>query len=510
MNIIASIRAAIVKWSDRVVTRSRLDTRGAYAITQERIGAALRTLSTGGYHKDIADINDTLTRDSHVRGVYAQLRAGVAGLEMEPVAVSEDPRALQMLEAVRLAEERPGASQSALVNGIIAGYCRGASMTEIFWQEKIPSPTDPCYWTGFAVVPQQRLRHEMADGPHCGELMLILNPIQPNAALYTSELPRGKFIRCQVDEDIPDFALRGLYQSILDEWNDRRNVRGWEMQAIERYGMPIPVGKASTQGGRDTMKAMMEDFGASGMLIVDNLDAVEWGPNTTKELIHETFLEKSAERISIAFLGATQTVSIAQDAGSKASVGEHQGIRRDILFALAELIAECKRRDLWVPFVRMNFGEAMVPFTPKARPQFDEPLDLLTSAQAWAVLKNELGYTAPLDYVNEITGITFEQGAPTPKAQPAFPPVAQFPAPKAIAAASRVKVPIPETPPAFGRDVAAPLKRLVAATPMDQLADRIKSAPVPDMDNSADLLAAEMLEQTMKAMQETRRARGSA
>lgn len=536
MNIVASVRAAIVKWADRIVRRSRIDTRRAYAITQERIAAALNTLSSNGYHKDIADINDTLTRDPHIRGVLSQLRAGVAGIDIEPVAVSEDPRAQEMLDAINFAEER--CSSRPVDNGVIAGWLRGAALTEVLYEEPprdengfpLPVPHGTVqYWRGFSVVPQQRLRHDMNDGESCGELMLIVDPLSPNnSSIRVRDLPAGKFIRCQVDEDIPDFALRGLFQSILDEWNDRRNVRGWEMQAVERYGMPIPVGKASTQTGRDAMREMMADFGASGMLIIDDLDAIDWGPNTTKELIHEVFLEKSAERISVAILGATQTATIAQDAGSKASVGEHQNVRRDILYAIVQLIAECKRRDLWVPFVRRNFGEAMVPFTPRAKPQFDEPIDLLTSAQAWGVLKNELGYIAPIEYVNEITGIDFTQGAPTPKVAPAFgpvppsgftpkgdipalPPVAQFPAPKAVAAAAIVKVHTPETPPAFGRDVFTPLKRIVdSATSTADLEHKLKHAPIPGFEGSADLLAAEMLEQTMKAMQKARAARGNA
>jgi hypothetical protein len=528
MNIRASIRTFIDNLRGRFISRTVFDARRLTlaSVTVEYVASALSQCQAG-YMRQLADIYDMVpATDPHILGVRRQLRAGVQGLETEPVAVSDDPKAKLMADACKVAMERPGASWTVLPAGILEGYLRGASLTEVMWEDLkkdaqgkdiLPSPTSPHYWKGFSIVPQQRLRYDQ----NTGELLLITNPALPNDAPPVSTFPPGKFVRCQVDEDLPDFSLRGTWRAVLSDWMGRMNVSRWEQFAIERYGMPIPVGKYATQDGKDALVETMQDFGAAGMLIVDQNSSIEWGSSTTKDLIHETYLEKSAERISVALLGASQTATIGKQAGSLASARVHEGIRRDILFAIAELVAECIRRDLFIPFIRENFGEEYVQYTPILKAQFDEPLDLKTTAEAWAVLSPMLAI--PESYARDLTGIPaptmgadgeLESTLSAP-AKPSLPPgalapVAQFPAPKAVAAAAVVKVHVPETPPAFGQDVFTPYKKLVdSATSTADLQSKLKHAPIPTFDKSADLLAAEMFKQTMEAMQKARNARGN-
>lgn len=602
MNIRAAVRSFLDTLNGRYVQRTKFDARRLTltSVSQEYIASALSQCQ-GGVQRALADIYDMLpATDPHILGVRRQLRAGVQGLDMEPVAISEDPLAILAAEECKKAMERPGAAWSALINGVLEGYLRAASLTEVMWDD--PRPGVVRYWNGFNLVPQQRLIYNRESG----DLELIVNPELPAVGTPVSAFPPGKFVRFQVDTDIPDFSLRGTYRAVLSDWFGRLNVGRWEQQAIERYGMPIPVGRYATEKGREALVAAMESFGAAGMLIVDDESSVDWGASTTKDLIHETYMEKSAERISVAFLGSTQTVTIAADAGSKASAGEHQGIRRDVLFSIIDMAGEVIRRDLFVPFLRANeamFGAGIEHFAPRLTAQFDEPIDLLTSAQAWAVLKNEMGYVAPLDYVNEITGITFEEGTPTPKPaaipfgppravaptdkpapagllaptgpvqegpnvdvqtlalngaqvtalqtivqsvadgtvpaesaivilQVAFPTIAPdvaraiinpvvprsepapiqqpraFPA-AASASAKKEKLALPATPPAFGREITEPLKRIVDSSSLEAMAEKVKRAPAPQTDRSVDLLAAEMLGAHMKALTETRNARGT-
>jgi hypothetical protein len=522
MNIRAAVRAFIDNLRGRFITRTIIDARRLTlaSVTVEYVAGALSQCQAG-FMRLIADVYDMVpATDPHILGVRRQLRAGVQGLETEPVAISDDPKAKLMADACKVAMERPGASWTTLPAGILEGYLRGASLTEVMWEDppvQVPgAPKALHYWKGFSIVPQQRLRYDQNNG----ELLLITDPANQMAAQPMRAFPPGKFVRCQVDEDIPDFSLRGTWRSILSDWLGRMNVGRWEQFAIERYGMPIPVGKYATQEGKDALTSAMENFGAAGMLLVDQGSSVEWGASTTKELIHETYLEKSAERISVALLGASQTATIGKQAGSLASARVHEGIRRDILFAIAEIVAECIRRDLFIPFVRENFGEDYVQFTPILKAQFDEPLDLLTTANAWAVLSPMLAI--PESYARDLTGIpapTIDaQGTEPTLSAPAKPvlppgamaPVAQFPAPKAVAAAAVVKVHVPETPAAFGQDVFNPYKKLVdSATSTADLEHKLKHAPIPGFEKSADLLAAEMLSETMKAMQKARNARGN-
>jgi phage gp29-like protein len=522
VNVFArAFRAAADAFSGKWIKRTIYDTRRLTlsSVTVDKITSALSDCQTG-YMRQIADIYDMMpATDPHVLGVRRQLRAGVQGLEMEPVEISEDPLAITAAEECATAMDRPGSCWSDLVNGILEGYLRGASMVEVVWEDPVPGQVR--YWKSFSLVPQQRLMYER----NTGELMLITDASKPLEGILISKLPHGKFVRCQVDGDIPDFSLRGTYRAVLSDWYGRQNVSKWEQMAIERYGMPIPVGKYATDAGRQSLNAAMEDFGAAGMFIIDENSSVDWGLNSFKELIHETYLEKSAERISIAFLGATQTATIAQDAGSKASAGEHQDIRRDILFSIAELIGEVVRRDLFTAFLWHNrdlFGAGIEKFAPRLRAQFDEPIDLKTTAEAWAILSEML--PIPEAYARELTGIPAPNAGEATLSAPAKPqpfgapgisrPAAplQFPAPKAVAAArERVKVPIPATPAEFGKEITDGLGKLVkSGKTLEEIQNKVRRAPVPGLDKSADLLAAEMLDAQMKAILDARANRGAA
>lgn len=438
-------RAAVDFLSTRIIRRSPF---GRYnlsltSVSDAVVRSALTTASTTGDLTYIADIHDLMpATDPHIYGVRRQLRAGVAGINLSVVPADDSPAAQKAADLVKIAEDRPGVNNSVLVNGIIEGGLRGASLTEVYWAE--PS-VGTRFWTGFGAVPEQRLRYDIISG----ELHLVADPRKLSRGEPLSKFPEGKFVRAQVDQDVPDFSMRGSYRAILPEWFGRINVSKWEQIAIERYGMPIPVGKYATPAAHDALIETMKEFGSAGMLLIDSGSTVEWGStsiSTGGQLVHETYLEKSAERISIALLGATQTVSIAANAGSKQSADTHQGIRRDILYSILELITESKRRDLWTPFIRMNLGDAYVPFVPICVPEFDEAVDLLTTANAWDVLINKVGLKIGSSYAYQLLGIEEPEpddvlltGAPPPPAA-ASPFGGLFgggaPAPPALPAAS--------------------------------------------------------------------------
>lgn len=500
-------------------------------VTPELIESALRAAATVGDLTYLGDIHDMMpATDPHLYGVRRQLRAGVSGIKFGLVPVNESPEAQKVADLVRTAEERPGVNNAALTNNLIEGSLRGSSVTEVIWEE--PEVGKIRYWKGFAAVPEQQLRYDAITGALC----VVDDPKKLSTGTPVTDYLPGKFVRAQVDTDVPDFSMRGGYRSVINDWFGRVNVGKWEQIAIERFGMPIPVGKYATQTSHNALLKAMNEFGAAGMLLIDDKSSVEMaaqGVGTSGNLIHEVYLEKSAERISVAILGATQTATIGKDAGSQTSSNIHQGIRRDVLYSLLVLIADAKRRDLWEPFVRMNLGEAAVALTPTAEPEFDEPIDLLTTAQAWDVLINRVGLPISKAYVYEQTGIE-EVGvdeellggappAPAPSAPvlpgggtlpisgpaattgpPLLPPPLPFRKPfrgdVAPPAEAAKPEPTHEPPSDFGDEVTDALKKIAhSGDPLSEIHRRLNAAEVPTR-RTTDALAAAMLDATMRAL----------
>jgi phage gp29-like protein len=402
VRVAASLRAAADALSGRLIRPTRQDysrRTQLSTVTASSITAALSS-AAGGDLRALGSIYDLLpATDSHIRGVRRQLIAGVTSLPAEIVPVDDSSEAQRAADLCRAAVDRPDSGMRDAIIGIIEGDLRGASLTEILWND--PGST-PRRWIGFRVVPQQRLRYDM----ETGSVRVAVDPGDAKGVAL-ADYP-DKFLCTVVDRDVPDFSLRGVYRSILAEWFGRMNVGQWEMQSIERFGMPVPVGKYNRDEDRQVLESAFADFGSAGSLVVSEGTSVEFVSTsvpTSGALIHETFLEKSAQRISVAFLGSQQTATVGTDQGSKASAAVSQLVRKDVIWALWQLISETIRRDLLMSLVRLNLGESYVRYTPQYVPQFDDAVDMAATAAALLTITRDLGLSVGESYARELLSV---------------------------------------------------------------------------------------------------------
>lgn len=507
---LARLRAAVDALSGRLIRPNRADfTRRTTvgAVTTTSITSALTTAANGNL-RELGGVYDLVpSTDSHIRGVRRQLIAGITSLPAEVIPVDESPEALRVAEYVRAAVDHPDASMRDAITGIVEGDLRGASLTEVLWND---AEAGSRRWVGFRVVPQQRLRYDM----DTGALKVAVKP-EDTVGVPVAAFPAGKFLTTIVDRDVPDFSLRGVYRSILGEWFGRLNVAQWEQQAIERHGMPLPVGKYQREDDREVLEGAFAAFGAAGSLVVSEGTSVEFQEtaiSTTGSLVHETYLEKSAQRISVALLGSQQTATVGTDQGSKASAAVHQLVRRDVLYGVWQIVSEVIRRDLFVPFVRMNLGEAAVRYTPQYVPQFDDAVDMATTAQALLTVTRDLGLTVGEGYARELLSVPAPaEGeatlAPAPAA-PASNPFASFGA----QTAAREEPPKPaSTPRDAGAEITDPIAALLADLGDDgdlksfgMALDKLPEADVPVL---GDKLSAALADAYLGSRHEVRKGR---
>ena len=502
----ASIADAL---TGRLVTLSRRDHQPRVTVptvTGQRIQSAL-TFASNGDLRELGSVYDLIpATDSHIRGVRRQLIAGITAIPAEIIPTDDSAEAQKAADLCRAAVDAPDSSMRDAITGIVEGDLRGVSLTEILWNEL---GSEPRRWTGFRIVPQQRVRYDVDTGAVRVALTADDMTGQPVAALP------GKFLVTVTDRDVPDFALRGVYRSILGEWFGRLNVSGWEMQCIERHGMPIPIGKYAREEDRQVLEGAFASFGSAGSLVVSEGTSVEMqttAVSTTGSLVHETYLEKSAQRISVAFLGSQQTATVGTDQGSKASAGVSQLVRRDVIFAVWQLVSEVIRRDLFTPLVRMNLGEQYVRFTPQYVPQFDDSVDMATTAAALLTITRELGLSVGESYARELLSVPAPADgesilAPAP-AVPAANPFASFGA----QTAAREEPPKPARPPRdAGAEITDPIADLLDGLGDDgslesfqRALDGLKPVDVPVL---GDKLSAALADAYLGSKHEVRKAR---
>jgi hypothetical protein len=189
----------------------------------------------------------------------------------------------------------------------------------------------------------------------------------------------------------------------------------------------------------------------------------------------------------------------------------------------------------------MNLGEQAVALTPLCEAEFDEPIDLKTTAEAWAILINQVGLTIGEGHARETTGVpplkpgeAPLRGAPPPPA-PSFSPFAPSPAsPLPAADSGPLPSPLPfapkapkrfsgaaglldhsfdpDTPVGFGSEISDDLKR-IAHSPkstgaLHELPAKLRNAKPPTIETT-DMLAAGMLDATMRALAAGRKGRGA-
>lgn len=462
--------------------------------TLARAKSALRSAAQGMLNQ-LADVYDLmLATDTHILGCKRQLLFGFLTVPYSVKSGKEgDPVADAAAKLCRDITESSTARFGKVLAGIVEGDLRGVNVTEIIWPEEYARPHVPC---GYSIVHQQRVKLDA----ETGAVRIILDDDDFNGTPL-SDFPAGKWLVVTPNENVPDFSLRGVLRAVVNEWLDRLSAAGWEMIALQRWGMPIPFGKYANDDDRVALETAFSNFGAGGSLIATTgTEVTMFGNDSKGSLAHEELRAKSAQRISVAFLGNEQSVTVGADQGSQASAKSQRLVTKDVLYGLWETACEVVGRDLFAPVVRINFGPG-VP-TPKLIPNFDEPMDLAAAASALAILA-EL-WDVPVSWGRKLTGAPEMQPgdvAMTPPAAKAAPlgfPGAARTVRRFLASLSSPERPLPVRPEGlngaqFTDPVEAELAGVASTSDLHALATHLNGLIPERSEALEDAAAAEIL-----------------
>lgn len=398
----------------KVIGDAAYGTLKAAHVTPEMIDGALTTWQ-GGNCSQIGDIFDLMLSHPFISGVRGQLRSAVSAI----VASSEIQAADESPEAELIADEwravwaaldtpivvvtdegtKTTSTRGMFIEGLFDHWARGGGLTEPVWR------LNGKRWelAGFREAAQSRIRwtrdtREIAYAPTPHALQ----------GIPASAYPFGTWVAITPSENITDFAKRGLDRSVLTDWFATLNSSGWWSQDLENYGSPILWGKAKadTPAFTSLTKAFSE-MGANARLITDpaaEITPIQKSVNVVSP--HGKFEESRERRISIAYLGASQTVQIEANAGSIQSATVHQEVRNEKAQEIATYLRAQIQAQLCAAWVALNHGIEKLHLTPKhvGRKQLEDAMAVLAElkeAKAIGIpvvtqeVYDRLGWTRP-------------------------------------------------------------------------------------------------------------------
>lgn len=324
-----------------------------------------------------ADIIDSMLQtDPEIKAALKQLKTAIAGIEFVPVPPNDSKRAKMIAERLRLVLEDPDLNIRGLKGWMVEQRVRGGGLTEVVWND----PKEPeREWERFVPVPQQRTRINRITG----EMQFSPDPFAYQGT-DVSAYDRGKWIVVQPDLHIHDYALRGVWPALVNDWYGRMNVMGWWNQSIERDAMKTLVAKAGSEADAASLDIALRNRGAAGSFLVrdanTSITALEGTIARTGNSPYAEYMGATAKRLFLALLGESQT-GIAQGAG-KQTAALQGDIARYVIEDICTDIAFCVERDLFEPWVILNYGEGDEENAPAWVPKLDRPVDIVQLNEA--------------------------------------------------------------------------------------------------------------------------------
>lgn len=334
--------------------------------------ARLRSILQGAAQGEILDYlvlaEEMEEKDPHYAAVLGTRKRAVSGLPVGVEAASDEPRDIELADAVRELTEAPEFGD--LLDDLLDALGKGFSVAEPIWQLEGGQLWPVRYewrdprWFQFDKTTGRTLliREEGGDGREIPPGKLIVH--QPR-------LKSGLPIRGGVARLVAVSFMCKAY-----------GVKDW-MRYAELFGMPLRIGRYGPGAKPDdiaVLRRAVAQLAADAAAILPEgmkIDFQEIANAAGGAELFERLAEWLDKQISKAVLGQTMTTD---DGSSQSQANVHNDVRIDILKADAKQLAATLNRDLVRVFVDLNFGPQER--YPRIVLQVNEPEDLKALADA--------------------------------------------------------------------------------------------------------------------------------
>lgn len=326
----------------------------AAGLTPQRLAQVLRGAAEGDMADYLTLAEEMEERDLHYRAVLGQRKLAVSGLEPVVESASDEPRDLELADAVRTLVAAPAFSE--LVDDLLDALGKGFSAAEIMWLRG-------ARWAPRAQVVDGRAvqAYEWRD-PHWfvfdrtdGRTLRLLDASAPEGVA----LPPYKFIvhHPRLKSGLPirgGLARLAAFAFMVKNWT----LKDW-LAFADVYGLPLRIGRYDVGTPKEEVDKLLQavaGLGSDAAAVISRGMEIEiqqapvgagGGP------LFQGLAEWVDRQVSKGVLGQTMTTD---DGSSLGQAKVHDGVREDILRADAKALAATLNRDLVRPFVDLNFG----------------------------------------------------------------------------------------------------------------------------------------------------------
>ena len=351
----AEITEVVARPTTTGVRQAWNTTTVAAGLTPERLASMLMRAGAGDAHDYLTLAEEMEERDWHYACELGKRKLAVLGLDRLVRPASDDPRDVEIAEAVRTEIVEDEAFED-LGAGLLDALGKGYAAVEIAWtvgKRWVPNAyawRDP-RWFQWDRETGHQLRMLDEANPAEG---IDLAPFK--FAVHRPQLKMGLPVKGGLARLVAWAFLFKFY-----------GVKDWATFA-ESYGQPLRLGKydaSATAKDIDILYNAVAMIGTDCAAVVPKSMEIDFvkadGGTGSGADLYQRFAEFLDKQVSKAVLGQSGTADMTGSSGH-AQAKVLDGVRGDLTEADAKQLARTIRRDVFEPYVRFNYGpDARVP-----------------------------------------------------------------------------------------------------------------------------------------------------
>jgi|UniRef100_A0A7C3SJE1 phage gp29-like protein len=382
-----------------VSVSTRWSTYPSVGLTPGKLAAIFQEADQGIVQRQMELFEEMEEKDAHLASLLQTRKLAVLSLDYEILPSARTPEDEAIAETVgNLVYSIPNLEGAFL--DLLDAIGKGFALAEIVWgTEGNLARVEELRW-----IPQKRVTFVEDLKPR------LLTPEEPWRGV---EFPWWKVIyhryKARSGHDTRAGVLRVVgYMYLLKNYA----LKDWAA-FNEVFGMPLRLGKydpTASPADREALVQAIRNLGSDAAGVISKNTEIEFVEATSRLTgntnPYQVLAEFCNREMSKAVLGQTLTTDTVGATGTYAAARVHAQVRRDLVEADAQALAQTLREQLLRPLTGFNFGwDKPVPWF---RFRYEEEEDLKTLSEVYRNLA-EMGLPLGTEHVAERFGIPLPQ-----------------------------------------------------------------------------------------------------
>ncbi len=369
----------------------RWSTYPSAGLTPGRLAAIFQEADQGAVARQMELFQEMEEKDPHLAALLQTRKLAVLSLDYEVLPYAKTPEDERIAgEVGEMVYRIPGLEEAFL--DLLDAIGKGFALVEVMWElEGRRAAVTELRW-----IPQKKVTFVEDLQPR------LITEEEPWQGV---ELPPWKVVyhryKARSGYDTRAGVLRVVgYMYLLKNFA----LKDWAA-FNEVFGMPLRLGKydpAATPADRESLITAIRSLGTDAAGIISKNTEIEFVEATARlsgsSNPYQVLAEFCNREMSKAILGQTLTTDTAGATGTYAAAKVHAQVRRDLVEADAQALAQTLRQQLLRPLVGFNFGwDKAVPWF---RFRYEEEEDLKTLSEVYRNLA-AIGMPLAVEHVAE-------------------------------------------------------------------------------------------------------------